>query len=237
MKYNTERNKLVIPEYGRNLQQMAEFACDIENREERNMAANTIINLMSIMNPHFREEEDYKHKLWDHLHIITNFRLDVDSPYPKPNPDEIKPVPKKLNYPTRKMKYAHYGNILEALINIGKEMEDGPEKNRLTEMVANMMKRAYLNYNRDSVNDDMIKEQLLKLSDGKMQLPENYRLISTHEVISTIRPNQPNQQSKSKKKKNKGSNQNNQNNQNRNNPQHNNRNNQPNNFKKNNYQN
>lgn len=183
MEYNSQRSKLIIPEYGRYIQKMAEHACEIEDRETRNHAAQTIINLMSIMNPHFREEEDYMHKLWDHLHLISHFELEVDSPYPKPNPEEMKYRPNKLRYPKRKMKYAHYGNFIEAYINHAMTLPEGEEQDKLVEHCANMMKRAYLNYNRDSVNDDMIKEQLSVLSKGRLVFKDNQKLYSTNEIL------------------------------------------------------
>lgn len=189
MQYNTQRSKLIISEYGRNIQVMAELACEIENREERNQAAKSIIQLMAIMTPQVREEENYMRKLWDHLHIIAHFELDVDSPYPKPDPVAEKPQGRKPSYPRRKMRFAHYGNFIEGFIKKGSELPDGPEKDALTEIVANMMKRNYLNWNRDSVNDEMIKEQLADLSGGKLVFKENHRLSSTNEILQQNKVN------------------------------------------------
>lgn len=189
MQYNTQRAKLIISEYGRNIQEMAELACEIKDREERNRAAKSIIQLMAIMTPQVRDEENYERKLWDHLHTIAHFELDVDCPYPMPDPGAIKPKGKKPNYPKRKMRYAHYGNIVEGFIKKGSELEEGEEKDALTEIVANMMKRNYLNWNRDSVNDEMIKEQLVDLSAGKMKVRENFRLMSTSEILQQNKSN------------------------------------------------
>ena len=189
MQYNTQRSKLIISEYGRNIQVMAELACEIENRDERNRAARSIIQLMAIMIPQVREEEDYMRKLWDHLHIIAHFELDVDSPYPKPDPVAEKPKSRKPSYPRRKMRFAHYGNFIEGFIKKGAELPDGAEKDALTEIIANMMKRNYLNWNRDSVNDEMIKEQLADLSGGKLKFKENQRLSSTNEILQQNKVN------------------------------------------------
>lgn len=183
MQYNTQRSKLIISEYGRNIQVMAELACKIEDREERNRAARTIIQLMAIMNPQVREEEDYQRKLWDHLHIISNFRLDVDSPYPMPDPEQKKPKPRKPDYPRRKMRYAHYGNLIERFINAGTELKNEEEREALTKVIANLMKRNYLNFNRDSVNDEMIKQQLEDLSGGVLKVPEDFKMATTGEIL------------------------------------------------------
>ena len=189
MQYNTQRSKLIISEYGRNIQVMAELASEIEDREERNRAARSIIQLMAIMIPQVREEEDYQRKLWDHLHIISHFELDVDAPYPKPEAGIEKPKGNKPSYPRRKMRYAHYGNFIEGFIKKGSELEDGPEKEALTEIIANMMKRNYLNWNRDSVNDEMIKDQLADLSGGKLRFKDNHRLTGTNENLQQNKVN------------------------------------------------
>ena len=189
MQYNTQRSKLIISEYGRNIQVMAELACEIKDRAERNRAARSIIQLMAIMMPQVREEEDYQRKLWDHLHIISHFELEVDSPYPKPDPAQEKPQSRKPSYPRRKMRFAHYGNFIEGFIKKGAELPDGAEKEALTEVIANMMKRNYLNWNRDSVNDEMIKEQLSDLSGGKLRFKESHRLSSTNEILQQNKSN------------------------------------------------
>jgi hypothetical protein len=189
MQYNTQRSKLIISEYGRNIQIMAELACEIKDREERNRAAKSIIQLMGIMKPQVREEEDYQRKLWDHLHIIAHFELDVDSPYPMPDPSQKKAEPKKPAYPKRKMRFAHYGNLVERYIKAGSEMPEGEEKDALTKIVANLMKRNYLNFNRDSVNDEMIKQQLQDLSAGKMTVSEEFKLASTGEILQLNKVN------------------------------------------------
>ncbi len=168
---------------------MAELACEIKDREERNRAAKSIIQLMAIMKPQVREEENYQRKLWDHLHIISHFELDVDSPYPMPDPAEQKPQPRKPNYPRRKMRYAHYGNLIERFIKAGGDLEDQEEKDALTKVVANLMKRNYLNFNRDSVNDEMIKQQLVDLSSGTMKVPDEFRMATTGEILQLNKVN------------------------------------------------
>ena len=183
MKYNTQRPPMVISEYGRNIQQMVEEAVKISDRATRNLAAKTIINLMATVSPAGKEEVDFYHKLWDYLHIMAQFRLDVDSPYPAPDPEALKFKPKKPAYPRRKMRFAHYGNIIESFIRFASSLEDGEEKDRYTEVIANIMKKAYLNHNRDSVNDEMIKDQLKELSKGELEFKPTYKLSSTNEIL------------------------------------------------------
>src|SRR5690606_31495597 len=183
MKYNTQRPLLVISEYGRNIQQMVEEAVMIPDRATRNLAAKTIINLMATVSPAGKEEEDFYHKLWDHLHIMAQFRLDVDSPYPVPDPEALKFKPNKPAYPRRKMHFEHYGNIIESYISFASSFEDGEEKDKYTEVIANIMKKAYLNHNRDSVNDEMIKDQLKDLSKGELEFKATHKLSSTNEIL------------------------------------------------------
>ncbi|MDP4952821.1 MAG: DUF4290 domain-containing protein, partial [Flavobacteriales bacterium] len=158
--YNSARPDLAIPEYGRNIHNMIDYAKSVADREERNKVAQAIISVMGQLFPHLRDIDDYKHKLWDHLHIIANFELDVDSPYPKPEAETLAQKPERVPYPKGKMKYGHYGSILEELIQKASAYEEGDEKNTLTMMIANLMKRHYLTYNRSSVDDALIKDQL-----------------------------------------------------------------------------
>lgn len=186
--YNSARPDLAIPEYGRNIHNMIDYAKSVADREERNKIAQAIISVMGQLFPHLRDIDDYKHKLWDHLHIIANFELDVDSPYPKPEAETLAQKPERVPYPQGKMKYGHYGSILEELIGKACEYEEGDEKNTLTLMIANLMKRHYLTYNRSSVNDALIKDQLQELSGGKLKLAEDIELVSTSEVLKTTKP-------------------------------------------------
>lgn len=207
MKYNTHRPLLLISEYGRNIQQMVEEAVMIEDRETRNLAAKTIINLMATVSPAGKEEEGFYHKLWDHLHLMAKFELDVDSPYPKPDTEVLKFKPNKPDYPRRKMRFAHYGNIIESFIRFASSLDAGEEKDRYTEIIANMMKKAYLNHNRDSVNDEMIKDQLKDLSKGELQFKETHKLSSTNEILhkqkQQVGHQQPNPFAKNNHKKKK----------------------------------
>ncbi len=210
MEYNSQRKHMMIPEYGRNVQRMVEFCMTVKNREERNRVARAIISVMGQLNPHLRDVTDFKHKLWDHLFIISEFKLDVDSPYPIPNAETFQTKPDKVNYPDNKIKYRHYGKILEQIIKKAVEFEKGPEKDALTLAIANSMKKAYLIWNRDSVTDDVILEQLAELSKGKLKLDPSTTLSLPNEL------NIPRQQQHHHKNKNRNNRNRNRNNRHRN---------------------
>lgn len=182
--YNTRRPYMIIPEYGRNIQKMVEHAISIEDREERNKIANAIISVMGQLNPHLRDIADFKHKLWDHLFIISEFKLDVDSPYPLPEKEEIMRKPEKMDYPKTDNRFKHYGKSAVALIDKAIELPDGDEKEALVSVILNLMKKSYLTFNQDSVNDEQIFEDLNTLSDGKLKAKEGFEMVSTNEILS-----------------------------------------------------
>lgn len=170
--YNTQRPHLNMPEYGRNVQQMVEYCMSVEDRNERNKVAQAIINVMGQLNPHLRDVEDFKHKLWAHLFIISDFQLDVDSPYPIPTKETFTSKPNKVTYPKKDVKYGHYGKTVELMIKEASGYEEGEEKMALVLMIANLMKRMYLTWNRDSVTDEIIFEHLDEMSNGKIKLKD-----------------------------------------------------------------
>ncbi|MBX7095491.1 MAG: DUF4290 domain-containing protein [Flavobacteriales bacterium] len=172
LSYNTQRPKLIIPEYGRNVQHMVEYCMSIADREERNKVANAIISVMGQLAPHLRDVEDYRHKLWTHLFVISDFKLDVDSPYPKPSPEEFHEKPNRVEYPKKNIRFGHYGKTIEMMIQKAVEFEEGEEKKALILTIANLMKRSYLTWNRDTVTDEVIFEQLKSLSSGKIELKD-----------------------------------------------------------------
>jgi hypothetical protein len=187
MEYNTTRNKLIISEYGRNIQKMIEYAITIEDSEKRNKSANLIINIMAQMNPRIRESGDYKHKLWDHMFLISDFKLDVDSPYPKPSKNTLYATPEKIPYQDNHIRFRHYGKNIEKIINKAIEYEDGPEKDALIKTIANHLKKSYLNWNRDSVNDELILDHLASLSKDNLKLNKEVRLNSTSDILERNR--------------------------------------------------
>ncbi len=181
MEYNTVRTELIISEYGRNIQKMIDYAITVKDKAQRTRIATAIVNVMSILNPQTRDAEDVKIKLWDHLFIMSDFKLDCDSPYPIPEKEKIHPKPKKVPYPTYNVKYKHYGNTILQMIEEAKKLENGPPKDYITLLIANFMKQSYVNYNRDNVNDEVIFEQLKKMSGGELIVKEDARLNAVAE--------------------------------------------------------
>lgn len=177
MEYNTSRNKLLIPEYGRNVQKMVSYMLTIEDREKRTRYAEGLIELMATLNPNLKIMEDYKHKLWDHLHFISDFTLDVDSPYPAPTREEMFAKPAPLPYPQTKVKVRHFGKNLNAVIQMALAETDEEKRRSLTQLVGYYMKLAYINWHREPVHDDMIRNELAELTDGRLQYEQGgYRV-------------------------------------------------------------
>ena len=203
MEYNTEREKIVISEYGRNIQVMIRHLMEIEDRKQRTEAAYFIVNVMAQMNPQVKESNDYMHKLWDHLHIIANYELDVDGPYPKPTPEMQKQKPEHVGYQKNSIRYGHYGQYIYDVVKKVKEMEDGPKKQAILINIANQMKRDYLNWNRDTVNDLLILDDLYKISGEEIALPMETKLIPTNEILNKQPQQNQNQKKKQNNKKNK----------------------------------
>ena len=174
--YNSTRNKLILSEYGRNVQNMVKYIVALPTKEERNRYAQVVIDLMGFLNPHLRDVADFKHKLWDHLHIISDFQIDVDAPYPKPAPDAIHLKPEPLKYPHQRIKYKHYGKTIELMIEKAKSIEEPDRKQHMVQAIANFMKMAYVQWNKDSVADETILADLRAMSAGQLQLEENVNL-------------------------------------------------------------
>lgn len=170
MEYNTNRTKLLMPEYGRNIQQMVEYCKSILSKEERNEVAKTIVEFMGQRNPHLRDEENYKHKLWDHLYILADYDLDVDAPYPFPTKEELAQKPNRMDYPSFENEYKFYGKSILQLIDRAIELEEGEEKEALIQVIANNMKKSYNVYNKEHVQDEVIFRHLKELSQDKLDL-------------------------------------------------------------------
>ena len=174
--YNSTRSKLILSEYGRNVQNMVKYIVALPTREERNRYAQVVIDLMGFLNPHLRDVADFKHKLWDHLHIISDFQIDVDSPYPKPAPDAIHLKPEPLKYPHQRIKYKHYGKTIELMMEKAKSIDEPERKQYMVQAIANFMKMAYVQWNKDSVTDESILADLRAMSGGELKLEENVNL-------------------------------------------------------------
>lgn len=202
--YNSQRSDLIIPEYGRNIQRMIEFAVTIKSKELRNQVAQAIINVMGQLFPHLRDVEDYKHKLWDHIFIMSDFKLDVDSPYPKPEPQQFKEKPEPINYPKGRIKYGHYGSIIGEVLKNAANFPEGPDRDRLVVDMGNMLKRMYLLGSQSNANDEVIIKQVIELSGGKLTWKPEWTLASSSELAPEQKPvQQRNKRKKSQKKRRK----------------------------------
>jgi hypothetical protein len=181
--YNTQRKRMALPEYGRNVQKMVDHIKTIEDRNERNRAAKTIIQIMGNLNPHLRDEGDFRHKLWDHLALIADFDLDIDPLYPFPEPTKFIEKPKQVPYKQGGIKFLHYGRIIELLIDAATEMKDGEEKEYLTTLIVNQMKKSYITWNRGQVADEVIIGDLNLLSGGKLKITEGVKILDIKELM------------------------------------------------------
>ena len=170
LEYNTEREHLIIPEYGRHMQKMINHAKSRETKEERNNLAKAIISVMGNLQPHLRDVPDFQHKLWDQLFIMADFDFDVDSPFDKPSREEVYSRPETLKYPQNFPKYRFYGNNIKTMIDVANTWEEGEMKEALVYTIANHMKKCFLNWNKDTVEDGVIFNHLFELSDGKINL-------------------------------------------------------------------
>ncbi len=168
--YNTDRGPLYISEYGRNIQKMVEYAIAEQDREKRNKLALALITLMGNLNPHLRDVADYKHKLWDHLFIISDFKLDVDSPYTKPTRETLTTKPDTMPYPQQKIKFRFYGKNIEKMIESAAKMEDGPLKSGFINLIGSFMKQSCRSWNEEMLSDEEILAHLEKLSGGQIKM-------------------------------------------------------------------
>jgi hypothetical protein len=209
--YNTTRKKLILAEYGRNVQNMVQYICGLPTKNERNRYAQVVIDLMGFLNPHLRDVADFKHKLWDHLHIISDFKIDVDSPYPKPSEDAIRFKPAPLAYPQQRIKYKHYGRMIELMMEKAKSVEDPERKQQMVKVIANTMKIAYVAWNKDTVADETIIKDLREMSNGELQLQENVNLnrVDVRQVTPVNRQQRTNQNNNNNNKNRQNNNRNN----------------------------
>ncbi|MCD7977059.1 MAG: DUF4290 domain-containing protein [Tannerellaceae bacterium] len=185
MKYNTELSKLNLPEYGRNIQNMVDYCVKIEDREERKRCANTIINIMGNLFPHLRDVNDFKHILWDHLAIMADFKLDIDYPYEIIKKENLYARPPRIPYNNSRIRYRHYGKTLELMIQKATDMEAGEQREQLTRLLANQMKKSFLTWNKESVDDRKIFKDLDELSKGQIVLnEESYKLTESRNILA-----------------------------------------------------
>lgn len=203
LEYNSERNQLVIAEYGRHVQKMVEICMAEKDKSKRTQMAHSIVNVMGNMSNQRKDATDFQQTLWDQLFIISDFKLDVDSPYPKPDREEIFKRPEPLHYPQNHPKYRFYGNNISLMINEAIKVEDGKLKDALVYTIANHMKKCFLNWNKDTVKDSVIFKHLEELSDGKLVIKADDETLS--EASDLVKLNSNKRRSK-KNYKNKGRN-------------------------------
>jgi Domain of unknown function (DUF4290) len=180
MEYNTTRNHLIIREYGRHIQKMVEYVLTIEDRDRRQKNAYALIELMGFLNPHLKNVEDFRHKLWDHLFLISDFKLDVDSPYPIPTRETLKAKPDQLLYPKRYPRYNHLGKNIEIVIDKALKEEDGEKRQGFANAIAYYMKLTYSNWHKELVHDDNIQTELNTITKGELEF--NNRPFIKHRV-------------------------------------------------------
>lgn len=199
LEYNSERPHLIIPEYGRHVQKLIDNCVAIEDPEERNKMAKAIVDVMGNLQPHLRDVPDFKHKLWDQLFIMSDFKLDAESPYPKPEREELMAKPERLAYPKYASKYRFYGNNIQTMIDVALTWEEGEAREALYFAIANHMKKCYLNWNKDTVDDHIIFKHLKELSKGKIDLEDKNEPLS--EVKDLMKKRKPTSKTKVLKKK------------------------------------
>lgn len=205
MKYNTEEKKLSMPEYGRNIQNMVDYCLTIEDREERKRCANTIINIMGNMFPHLRDVNDFKHILWDHLAIMADFKLDIDYPYEIIKKEELYSRPPRIPYNNSRIRYRHYGKTLELMIHKATELENGAERDQLIKLLANHMKKSFLTWNKETVDDRKIFKDLDELSEGAIVLDEEtHKLTESRDILARNNTNNNNNNNNKKNYSRKG---------------------------------
>ncbi|MEK6153566.1 DUF4290 domain-containing protein [Flavobacteriaceae bacterium 3-367] len=199
LEYNTERSKLIIPEYGRHFQKMVDHAVSIADNEERNRVAKAIISVMGNLQPHLRDVPDFQHKLWDQLFIMSDFKLDVDSPFPITSKEVLQQRPEPLEYPQNFPKYRFYGNNIKRMIDVAISWEKGDMRDGLEYAIANHMKKCYLNWNKDTVEDVVIFKHLVELSDGLIDLAGGGENLTESGQFLKNRPTKSNRSNTGKK--------------------------------------
>lgn len=200
LEYNSQQKQLVLPEYGRNVQQMVDHCLTIEDREERTRCAHTIVNIIGNLVPHLRDIDDFKHKLWDHLAIMSDFKLDIDYPCEIVRKESLDTKPERIPYNTSSIRFRHYGKFTEEMLSKAQSMPEGEERDALVDMLANYMKRSYLTWNKDNVDDEKIWQDVRDYTHGTIHI--DTPLVRAKDIREGLN-NQPQQKQNNKKKKKK----------------------------------
>ena len=196
--YNTDMEKIAIPEYGRNIHKMVQHAIKLQDKQERNKCVNVIIKVMDLINPSFKDQQPDRF-FTAHLHIISNFELDVESPYKKPEKELYQSRPDEVPYPSNAIKFKHYGKIMEDMVKAATELKEGDDKTKLVKHIANLLKTSYLQWNRDSVHDSLIIKQLEDLSGGKLTISAE-QLRDTNDIVKSFKKKKTTNKNYSKNK-------------------------------------
>ncbi len=214
MDYNTQREKLLMPEYGRHVQDMINYVKNLPDKEKRNEQINAVVQVMGTLNPQLRDINDFKHKLWDHVHIISDFEIDIDSPYPTPTRETLSAKPDSIPLQKTPVKAMHYGRNIQNMIEVIAQREDDEVKTFMIKTLASYMKQQYLIWNKDSVSEETIFNDIYKLSDGRITVPEGVHIgMGMSDNGSNYQRNNTNRNNH--KNKNRSSNNNNNNNNNK----------------------
>ena len=203
IEYNTEREHLIIPEYGRHIQKMINHAKTRETKEERNKLAKAIIAVMGNLQPHLRDVPDFQHKLWDQLFIMSDFELDADSPFSKPSKEVLAEKPEPLKYPQNFPKYRFYGNNIKTMIDVACTWDKGEMREALEYTIANHMKKCFLNWNKDTVEDAVIFDHLFELSNGEINLKNSEEALSESTSLMRSKKNYSNKKNNKNKNRNR----------------------------------
>ena len=192
MEYNTTEEKLLLPEYGRNIQKMANYLVSIEDRDRRTRAAHELVGVMASLAPlpMQRDVKEFKQKLWDHLALMTSYKLDIEYPFPINRPETARKLDLPV-YSTNRIARRHYGKITEELIKKAIQLEDGDEKRWLVQLIANYMKRQYISWNMNTVNDDIIYKDFLEMSHGKLEIDTTVRIYVSPNMLPTTVTSNP----------------------------------------------
>ncbi len=191
MDYNSNRKKLLLPEYGRHIQKMVDHCASIQDKEERTRCAHSIIVNMGNMFPHLRDVNDFKHKLWDHLAIMSDFVLDIETPFELPEKETLYERPKKLAYNNERIKYRHYGRTIEKMIDKAAEMEEGEHKRHLIMLIANNMKKSLLMWNKDFPGDERVFNDIVSMSGNKIEISDDIKIPEQREYQNKGKKRRP----------------------------------------------
>ena len=206
MDYNTQRDKLMMPEYGRHVQEMVEYVMNIPDKDKRNEQIQAVVAVMGTLNPQLRDINDFKHKLWDHVHLISDFKIDIDSPYPIPTKASLSTKPEPIPLQKSPIKAAHYGRNIQNMIDVIAAREDDEVKTYMIKTLASYMKQQYLIWNKDTVSEETIFSDIVKLSDGRITIPEGIHITTAVNNNSFQRNHQSRSNNHKQNNKGKGNN-------------------------------